>query len=62
MAYPFYGISRSIEATVRGRSRKIIVHARLKEGLFQVTKMQLTDEQQYQILEVFETRLRAVDA
>ncbi|GAB1213637.1 hypothetical protein ATERTT37_002787 [Aspergillus terreus] len=62
VAYPFYGISKSIEATVRGRSRKIIVHARLKEGLFQVTKMQLTDEQQYQILEVFETRLRAVDA
>ncbi|GES57415.1 sterol glucosyltransferase [Aspergillus terreus] len=61
VAYPFYGISKSIEATVRGRSRKTIVHARLKEGLFQASKMQMTDEQQYQILEVFETRLRAVD-
>lgn len=61
VAYPFQGITKSIEATFRSQSRKAIVNARLKSGYYETTRMQMTDEERREILQSFDRFLRAWD-
>ncbi|KAJ5278347.1 hypothetical protein N7524_004500 [Penicillium chrysogenum] len=62
VAYPFQGISKSIEAAFRTQSRKAIVKARLKDGYYEARSMQMTDEQRRGILHSFDRSLRSSDA
>ncbi|CAG7940237.1 unnamed protein product [Penicillium nalgiovense] len=54
VAYPFQGITKSIEAVFRSQSRKAIVKARLKNGYYETSRMQLTDEERREILQSFD--------
>ncbi|KAJ5971403.1 UDP-glucuronosyl/UDP-glucosyltransferase [Penicillium vulpinum] len=55
VAYPFQGIAKSIEAAFRAKSHKAIVGARLKNGYYETSKMQMTDEERREILHSFDT-------
>ncbi|KAF3019889.1 hypothetical protein E8E15_001620 [Penicillium rubens] len=61
VAYPFQGISKSIEAAFRTQSRKAIVKARLKDGYYEARSMQMTDEERREILHSFDRSLRSSD-
>jgi ribosome maturation protein Sdo1 len=54
VAYPFQGITKSIEAAFRTQSRKAIVSARLKDGYYEARRMQMTDEERREILHSFD--------
>lgn len=56
-AYPFHGISKSIEAAFRSKTPKVIVSARLREGYAHASRMQLSREEQEEVLQVFEALL-----
>lgn len=56
MAYPFHGISKSVEAAFRTKTPKAIVAARLREGYAQASKLQLWNEAE-EIVQVFEVLL-----
>lgn len=62
VAYPFQGITKSIEGAFRSQSRKAIVSARLKSGYYETTRMQMTDEERRQILQAFDRFLLSSDA
>ncbi|KAJ6149844.1 UDP-glucuronosyl/UDP-glucosyltransferase [Penicillium samsonianum] len=53
VAYPFQGITKSIEAAFRTKTRKAIVSARLKNGYYQMSRMQMTHEERGEILKAF---------
>ncbi|KAJ5424558.1 Glycosyl transferase family 28 [Penicillium cf. griseofulvum] len=53
VAYPFQGITKSIEAAFRSQSRKAMVKARLKSG-YATSMMQMTDEERREILRSFD--------
>lgn len=57
MAYPFHGISKSIEAAFRTKTPKAIVAARLREGYAQASKLQLSKEEEAEVLQVFDVLL-----
>lgn len=57
MAYPFYGISKSIEGAFRTKTPKAIVVARLREGYAQASQLQLSKEEAAEVLQVFEVLL-----
>lgn len=57
MAYPFHGISKSIEAAFRTKTPKAIVVARLREGYAQKSKLQLSKEEEEEVLQVFDVLL-----
>ncbi|KAJ5193384.1 hypothetical protein N7449_009526 [Penicillium cf. viridicatum] len=61
VAYPFQGITKSIEAVFRSQSRKAIVSARLKSGYYETTRMQITDEERREILQAFDRFLLSSD-
>lgn len=54
VAYPFHGITKSIEAAIRSKSRRDVVNARLIDGYHQTQKMQLSDTEQHEILRKFD--------
>lgn len=57
MAYPFHGISKSIEAAFRTKTPKAIVAARLREGYAQASKLQLSKGEEAEVLQVFDVLL-----
>jgi hypothetical protein len=61
VAYPFHGITKSIESALDAKNRKNIFSARLKEGEYQTETMHLTYEDKCMIIEGFERVLRAED-
>lgn len=61
VAYPFQGITKSIEAAFRSQSRKAIVSARLKSGYYETMRMQITDEELREILQAFDRFLLSSD-
>ncbi|CAK7221906.1 hypothetical protein SBRCBS47491_004689 [Sporothrix bragantina] len=55
VAYPLHGITKSIESAFRSKTRKAVVHARLRDGSRQTYKMHLTPEQQGQIANKYDS-------
>jgi hypothetical protein len=58
VAYPFQGIAKSIESTVRSKTRKAVINARLKDGYSLTQRQNMTPEEQNYVLRTFETLLR----
>lgn len=61
MAYPFHGISKSIEAAFRTKTPKEIVSARLREGYALTERMQLSKEEKEEVVQVFDVLLSSLD-
>lgn len=57
MAYPFHGISKSIESAFRTKTPKAIVAARLREGYAHAHKLELTREEQEEVIQIFDVLL-----
>jgi hypothetical protein len=62
MAYPFHGISKSIEAAFRTKTPKEIVSARLREGFALTERIQLSKEEKEEVVQVFDVLLSSLDA
>lgn len=62
MAYPFYGISKSIEAAFRTKTPKEIVTARLREGYAHAARMQLSREEEEEVIQIFDALLITMGA
>jgi ribosome maturation protein Sdo1 len=62
VAYPFHGISKSIEAAFRTKTPKEIVSARLREGYALTERMQLSKEEREEVVQVFDVLLSSLDA
>ncbi|KAF9886851.1 hypothetical protein FE257_010974 [Aspergillus nanangensis] len=62
MAYPFYGLSKSIESAFRSKTPKVIVTARLREGYAHTRIMQLSKEEEEEVLQVFDVLVSSMDA
>ncbi|RJE26465.1 hypothetical protein PHISCL_01175 [Aspergillus sclerotialis] len=60
MAYPFHGISKSIEGAFRTKTPKAIVAARLREGSAFTSRLELSQEDEEEILQVFEVLLSSM--
>ncbi|KAJ6034155.1 hypothetical protein N7499_003256 [Penicillium canescens] len=58
VAYPFQGIAKSIESTVRSKTRKAVINARLKDGYSLTQRQNMTPEEQNHVLRTFEALLR----
>ncbi|KAJ5184067.1 Sterol 3-beta-glucosyltransferase, partial [Penicillium capsulatum] len=61
MAYPFHGISKSIESAFRTKTPKAIVAARLREGYAHALKLQLTREEQEEVIQIFDVLLGSMN-
>jgi hypothetical protein len=61
VAYPFHGISKSIEAAFRTKTPKEIVSARLREGYALTERMQLSKEEKEEVVQVFDVLLSSLD-
>ncbi|OQD75746.1 hypothetical protein PENDEC_c006G05145 [Penicillium decumbens] len=61
-AYPFHGISKSIEAAFRSKTPKDIVSARLRDGYAHASRMQLSKEEQEEVIQVFDVLLSTMHA
>jgi hypothetical protein len=61
VAYPFHGISKSIEAAFRTKTPKEIVSARLREGYALTERMQLSKEEKEEVVQVFDVLLTSLD-
>ncbi|CAG8279064.1 unnamed protein product [Penicillium salamii] len=57
VAYPFQGITKSIEAAFRSRTRKAIVDARLRSGCHESENLHLSAERRDEILRSFDALL-----
>jgi hypothetical protein len=62
VAYPFHGISKSIEAAFRTKTPKAIVSARLREGYALTERMQLSKEEREEVVQVFDVLLSSMSA
>lgn len=60
MAYPFQGISKSIEAAFRTKTPKAIVAARLREGYALTVGMEISKEEKQEILQLFDVLLSSM--
>jgi hypothetical protein len=60
-AYPFYGISKSIEAAFRTKTPKDIVSARLRDGYAHASRMQLSREEQEEVCQVFDALMSTLN-
>ena len=60
MAYPFHGISKSIEGAFRTKTPKAIVAARLREGSAFTSRLGLSQDDEEEILQVFEVLLSSM--
>ncbi|KAJ5884929.1 Sterol 3-beta-glucosyltransferase [Penicillium taxi] len=61
-AYPFQGISKSIEAAFRTQTPKAIVSARLRDGYAHTSGMQLSQEEEAEVLQIFDVLLNSMRA
>lgn len=61
MAYPFHGISKSIEAAFRTKTPKEIVSARLREGYAYAARMGLSPEEVEEVIQIFDALLITMD-
>lgn len=61
-AYPFQGISKSIEAAFRTKTPKDIVSARLRDGYAHASRMQLSKEEQQEVIQIFDALLSTMHA
>lgn len=55
VAYPFHGITKSIETAVGSKGRKALIQARLRDGVYQTESMNLSDEEIAMIVERFDS-------
>ncbi|KAF7717345.1 Sterol 3-beta-glucosyltransferase [Penicillium ucsense] len=60
VAYPFQGISRSIEAAFRTKTPKAIVNARLREGFTLTERMQLSKDEKDEVVQVFDVLISSM--
>lgn len=60
MAYPFQGISKSIESCFRTKLAKAVVAARLREGYALTVGMQISKEEKEEILQMFDVLLSSI--
>ncbi|CEJ59350.1 hypothetical protein PMG11_07978 [Penicillium brasilianum] len=60
VAYPFHGISKSIESAFRTKTPKAIVAARLREGYALTERMQLSKEEREEVVQVFDVLLSSM--
>ncbi|CAI7587687.1 unnamed protein product [Penicillium pancosmium] len=60
MAYPFHGISKSIESAFRTKTPKAIVAARLREGYAHAQRLNLSREEQEEVIQIFEILLSSM--
>ncbi|KAJ5141647.1 Sterol 3-beta-glucosyltransferase [Penicillium atrosanguineum] len=61
-AYPFHGISKSIEAAFRTKTPKDIVGARLRDGYAHASRMQLSKDEELEICQVFDALVSTMNA
>lgn len=54
VAYPFQGISKSLEAAFRSNNRKVVFDARMKSGYYESSLMQISEEDKWGILRSFD--------
>ena len=59
-AYPLHGVSKSIESAFRTKTPKAIVAARLREGYAYTQAMQLSQEEQEEIIQIFDVLLSSM--
>lgn len=62
MAYPFHGISKSIEAAFRTKTPKEIIVARMREGYAHAKRMELSREEEEEVIQVFDALLMTMEA
>lgn len=62
MAYPFHGMSKSIEAAFRTKTPKEIVNARLREGYAHAARMELSPEEEQEVIQIFDALLLTMGA
>ncbi|PWY68434.1 sterol glucosyltransferase [Aspergillus heteromorphus CBS 117.55] len=61
VAYPFHGITNTIESAVRSKTRKAVVNARLREGYQMTRRIRLTDEEERDLLQRFDVLMHRLD-
>ncbi|RAL15750.1 putative sterol glucosyltransferase [Aspergillus homomorphus CBS 101889] len=61
VAYPFHGIAKTIEGLAKSKTKKAIVNARLRDGLYIAERIQLTPEEEAAILQRFQALAQSVD-
>ncbi|PYH83635.1 sterol glucosyltransferase [Aspergillus uvarum CBS 121591] len=60
VAYPFHGIAKTIEGLAKSKTKKLIVNARLRDGLYIVRRSHLTPEQEAEVLQKFQALTRSM--
>ncbi|RAH68605.1 putative sterol glucosyltransferase [Aspergillus aculeatinus CBS 121060] len=60
VAYPFHGIAKTVEGLAKSKTKKLIVNARLRDGLYIVQRAQLTPEQEAEVVHKFQALARAM--
>ncbi|KAF7118656.1 hypothetical protein CNMCM5793_008194 [Aspergillus hiratsukae] len=58
VAYPFQGIVKSIESSVRSKTRKAIITARLRDGYELSRREEVSQEERHFVLQKFQSLLR----
>jgi hypothetical protein len=61
VAYPFQGIVKSIESSVRSKTRKAIITARLRDGYELSRREEVSQEERQFVLQKFRSLLRSTD-
>ncbi|OOF99228.1 glycosyltransferase family 1 protein [Aspergillus carbonarius ITEM 5010] len=61
VAYPFHGIAKTIETAVRSKTRKAIVNARLREGYEVTRQLNLSEDEQQDLLQRFQLLTHRLD-
>ncbi|PYH42316.1 uncharacterized protein BP01DRAFT_385631 [Aspergillus saccharolyticus JOP 1030-1] len=61
VAYPFQGIARTVEGLARSKTRKAIINARLRDGLYIAGQIHLTPEEEAEVLRKFQALARPRD-
>ncbi|PYI23104.1 sterol glucosyltransferase [Aspergillus violaceofuscus CBS 115571] len=60
VAYPFHGIAKTVEGLAKSKTKKLIVNARLRDGLYIVRRSHLTPEQEAEVLQTFQALARSM--
>lgn len=61
VAYPFHGIMKSIESTVKSKTRRAIINARLREGYDLTRRIDLSPEEVRHLLQRFESLMQGAE-
>lgn len=54
VAYPFQGITKSLEAVLRSNGHKVIFNARLRSGLHETNRIRMSDSERRMALDSFD--------